>query len=243
MPGCRNDELFSPDHKRADFSVVAHVGILISTLLVLAACHPTPTPERSYEQVQNTFLRGDLLRSQEEGARGYEHFAHSDPKLALRFRVIEAESLIWRGMGPQALKVLEGISPPDDRSLAISICTLQGLCHSRMHQFRDADRYLQNAERSCAAQTESSCGAVFRARGVLAIEQGKTEQAKMYFGQSLDFARAHRDQFLESTALQNLGAVYLQQGHFEDAADWSNSALRLSTKLGARRIAQAAVGN
>lgn len=149
---------------------------------------------------------------------------------------------MWRGMSPEVLGLLSGITSRDHAS-GVSIFTLRGLAYARMHQFSDAERQFQDAEDLCTADVEVACGSVLRGRGILAIEQGNFEQSQTYFKRTLAFARAHRDQFLESTALSNLSVSSLQIAHFEDAVDWSKSALHISTELKAELITQVVVGN
>jgi CHAT domain-containing protein len=220
-----------------------HTFRLLVALLVLASCRHSVSPQQVYDHARQTFARGDLFASQNEAEFGHKEFSKSAPEWALRFKVLEAENLMWRGMSPQVLTTLNGLSAPDDRSSAISIFTLRGLAYARLHQFTDANHELSNAERICAAARDASCGAVLRARGVLGIEQGKFDEARNYFNQSLAFARSGGDQFLEATALLNLGTASLQQRHFDDSIDWFQSAYQLSSKLRASYIAQAASGN
>src|SRR6185437_12956965 len=117
------------------------------------------------------------------------------------------------------------------------------VAYARLHQFADAHRELGQAEGVCATGRNSACGAVLRAGGILAIEQGRFGEARNYFNQSLAFARSEHDEFLEATALLNMGTASLQQRRFDDAIDWFQAAYQLSSKLDASYIAQAASGN
>ena len=251
MSRARNDDGGGNDHKRPHVSIARIwdrsrsdlLFYLTWGLLVLSACHHTSSPEESFARARQAFERGDLPASQAEAERGYKRFAKSHPAWSVKFGVLEAESLLWRGMGPQALNLLNRLSAPDDRSSAISISTLRGLSYSRLHRFSDAESEFKAAATLCAPAIDLNCGALLRAQGVMSIEQGRFEQAQHFFSDSLAFARAHKDEFLEVTALQNLGVSSLQQNHFEDSIEWSHSALRLSTQLRAARVTEAVVGN
>lgn len=87
------------------------------------------------------------------------------------------------------------------------------------------------------------CGEVFRARGILALQQGQPDSAKHFFEQTLDFARLHGDQFLEATALLNLGLGALQQQRYDEAIDRTDAAYRIAVVLDAGTIATKALGN
>ena len=60
---------------------------------------------------------------------------------------------------------------------------------------------------------------------------------------SLAYARLHRDQFSEATAFLNLGVAAMQSDRFDEAVDWSNSALKIAMNLGSEDLAQNALGN
>lgn len=194
------------------------------------------------EHVQQIFVHGDLTASQLEAERGYQYFRVSDPQLGWKFRVLEAEALTWRGMSRQVLDLLDAVPSPVHQVLNIPVLTLQGIAQARLHNFQDAEQKLKQADDACTRSADANCGAVLRAHGVLAMEKGQYADAKTYFEQTLAFTR-NDDQFLKSTALLNLGAASLQQAHFDEAIDWSQSALNLATALGARDIAQVALGN
>ena len=146
-------------------------------------------------------------------------------------------------MSLQALELVNPLPESQDQSADISILTLKAVAHARLHQFNGSEDNLQRAEKLCAATSQAGCGALLRARGVLAMERGEYGRAEGYFNQSLSFARSHGDQFLEATALLNLGTASLQQNHFDEAVDWSSSARELSIQLGAGYVAQVALGN
>jgi CHAT domain-containing protein/Tfp pilus assembly protein PilF len=167
----------------------------------------------------------------------------SDPLLAWKFRLLEAEALAWRGMSQQVLALLSDVPSSVYQRLSISVLTLQGISHARLHDFADAQAKLSQADEACLHSEEPTCGAVARAHGVLALEQGQFIVAQHFFTTTLDLAEKRNDHFLKSTALLNLGAVALQQGHFDEAIDWSTSALTLATTINARDIVQVALGN
>jgi CHAT domain-containing protein/Tfp pilus assembly protein PilF len=125
----------------------------------------------------------------------------------------------------------------------IEALSIEGAAYGRLHQFLAADKSLEQATQMCLVASEMTCGDVIRARGSLAIQRGDIEAAKQFYEQSLQFARAHNERFLEATALLNLGLTLLRDGHFDQAIDWTNAAYQASTRLGAAGEAQAALGN
>ncbi len=190
------------------------------------------------------FVRGDLARSQQEAETDYRRFLKSDPALAWKFRILEADALSWRGKSEEVVALFEsGPPPPALRDIIIQARTLQGVALAHLHNFPEADRKLTEAEVLCHESTDPACGGVIRARGVLAVELGDFSQAKQFFEQSLLFAHSHNDQLLEATALLNVGFASLAQGYLDEAVDWSERANQSAQALGARDLSQNAAGN
>lgn len=219
------------------------LALFVLLLFTFSGCRRSPTPQEAFDHARQIFIHGDLLGSQTEAAGGYQYFAHLSPEWAIKFRILEAESLMWRGMNQQVLGRLDNLPQNIDRESTISTLTLRGLAQARLHDFRQAAQMLNKAGEMCSQSIENACGEVMRARGLLALEQEQFESAQNWLERTLAFARGNRDRFLESTALLNLGTVALLRTHFDEAIDWSQSALGLASALGARDIGQVALGN
>jgi CHAT domain-containing protein len=185
-----------------------------------------------------------LKQGQVLAHQGREKFRDSSPEWAWKFRVLEANSLLWQGMYAPALATIDSSpSRPTNRDSLIETLTIKSVAHARLHQFSEADGELGQATQLCQISPEATCGDVIRARGVLAVQHGQTDAAKQLFAESLQFARTHDDRFLEATALLNLGLTSLREEHFDEAIDWTNTALQRSTTSGFGDISRAALGN
>ena len=208
------------------------------------SCSRREIPQAVFDHAYKTFVRGDLKQSQAEAHQGSERFRDSSAEWSWKFRILEANSLLWQGMYEQALATVD--SPPtrpDNKDSLIEILAIEGAANARLHKFSKAEEELGRAIQMCRTSLEPKCGDVIRARGSLAVQHGQIEAAEGLYRQSLDFARAHGDPFLEETNLLNLGLTSLRQGRFDEAIDWTNAAYRASTILGADGEAQAALGN
>ncbi|HZR56538.1 MAG TPA: CHAT domain-containing protein [Terriglobales bacterium] len=237
-----NSSLETPGHNFQGQLLL--LTILIGAVFGLTTCDHPSTPQVAFDHARQTFIRGNLVQSQEEADRGYQRFQISSPEWAWKFRILEAESMMWRGMSKQVLVLLDSTMLPLTESDAIvPSLTLQGVAHAHLHEFSEAERKLDAAEQLCKGSSNPDCGGVIRARGVLAWEHGKFTPAQQYFEKALTFARNNGDRFLEATALLNLGAAFLQEEHFDEAIDSSDSARQLATLLQANEIEQSALGN
>jgi CHAT domain-containing protein/Tfp pilus assembly protein PilF len=224
------------------------VGLPLLLLCLITACglacRRQESPQAALEHAYKAFVHGDLKQSQEEADRGYQRFRTSSLVWAWKFRILEANSLLWRGMYQQVLTLL-GSPPnrPDNREFLIEVLAIEGAAHARLHQFPEAADRLGQATQACELSEEATCGDVMRAQGILAIQHGQVDAATHFFERSLQFARSRNDRFLEVTSLLNLGLASLQAEHFDEAIDWTDSAYQAATTLGADGEAQTALGN
>lgn len=221
--------------------------VLVVSFLILTCnlgCSRRGNPQVAFDHAYRTFLHGDLQQSQDEAYRECQRFRDSSPEWAWKFRILEAESLMLRGLSQDALTLLTTQSTlPTAKDSVVEVLAIEGVVYARKHAFAEADRRLSEAQQLCSGAVDSICGSVIRAQGVLAIEHGDLALARKLFESSLSFARAHDDKFLESTALLNLGASSLRDEHFDEAVDWTEAALKSSTAIDAGSIATKALGN
>ena len=188
-------------------------------------------------------MHGDLIHSQQEAEEGYRQFSPSSPEWAWKFRILEAETLLWRGMYPQVLTLLANPLPPNlPQDALIQILTLEAIAHARQFDGDLAEKEFAEAEQLCAI-TSHGCGKLLQARGLVALGQNQFPKARQFLGRSLSFARANGDRFLEATSLLNLGAASLKEERFDEAIDWSRDAYEVSAALTAKDITLVAVLN
>jgi len=200
--------------------------------------------ETQYENCRRLFLRGYLEKSQHAAEEGYQRSRTTNAAWAAKFQLLEAESMVWRGLYSDAEQILISPQPtPDDHERAVLRRALEAVALTRLDQLSDADQRISEAAELCRHEVIEACGEVPRAQGILAIQRGDFAGAKSLFFQSLEYARSHRDKWLETTALLNLGTASLQQEHYDEAADWCRSANRAAVALQAEDLAQRSLGN
>lgn len=213
-------------------------------LLGASSCSHQSTPQAEFDHAYKNFLQGRLSECRDEADRGYNKSVSSNPQWALKFRILEARALLEQGQFDAALRLAEDRSSNSgDAALAVSAAAIAGVSEIRMHRLVEAEQILNQASQRCTTSEVESCGDLFQALGILADERSDSSTAETWYTRSLSFARSHRNSFLESDALLNLGYESLAQGHFDEAADRSEASYHSAQSIDARVIALVAGGN
>jgi CHAT domain-containing protein len=220
-------------------------GVFLFLLLVIPLQDARPTSAQVvYDEVRTLFLHGKLVDCQREAEQGYSRFHLSSPTWGARFQLLEAESMLLRGMYDDALHLLAAYHhDPKNPDGTVHDWVIEAVALTHQQQLSLANRKLAQAEGLCAGEDYPACGDVLRARGILAGKQGQLSMARKLYLDSFSFARDHHDQLLEASAALNLGFAAMQIDHYDEALDWSNSAYRDAAALGAEDLAQVAEGN
>jgi CHAT domain-containing protein len=228
---------------RATSRVGAFFTPALLALAFVTGCNRSADPKVAFEAAQQTFIHGDLAGTQKQAERGFQQFRNSHPEWAWKFRLLEAESLLWSGMYERTLETLKSLPNPRPPDVDLAALPLEAAAHARLHQFEVAEHELNKADSLCRGSVDVRCGAVLRARGMMAAERGRLDDATHFYGQSLAFSRERGDRFSEATALLNLAATLVFEEHFGEAADASRTAYDAAESIGARDVSQTALGN
>lgn len=197
----------------------------------------------TYESANKLLLSGHLEQAEHLAHSGYLQEQQSNPRLARRFHLLEAQAMVLRGDFSKALTIMESEpADPNDPKGNIEQLTLESVALARTQQFPIAQQKLVEAQALCD-RAPLAAGGVSRARGIVAVQRGAFDDARAEFLDSLHFAKSHGDRHLEASDLLNIGAVALQQEQYDQAADWSKSAYEAAIGLGDEDIAERALGN
>jgi CHAT domain-containing protein len=221
-----------------------HNILLFAAMFAWVSCRQAEGPQVAYEHTKTMLVHGDLAACQSEAEKGYQRFRRSNPEWAWKFKLLEAEALLWSGKYPQALALLNSeATRPNERDSLLRFLALQSAANARMQEYTKATEELEEADQLCRESADKVCGDVIRTHGVLAVQKGDTTAASNFFQQSLSFARNNNDRMLEATALLNLGLVYFRDGRFDEAIDWSEAAYKAAAALDASLVMRTAIGN
>jgi CHAT domain-containing protein len=198
----------------------------------------------TYNHALQLFQRGYLAVSQQEAASAARQYQLSDPAWARQFQLLQADSMLYRGMYEDALRVLgdyRDSAVPDDGE--VEKLAIEAVALTRQQQVSAADQRLRHAETICKNVDYLACGDLLAARAILTAKVGQLVPARESFLQALSFARSHHDPWLEAGTTLNLGYIALQVDHYDEALDWSRSAYQAASARGYENFAQGAEGN
>ena len=200
------------------------------------------TPEAVFRQIENEFIAGELSLARQDSEAAYQRFGSSRPEWKAPFRIELAKMLIFQGRSSDALVLLD--QPLPDHSTIESEVRrniFRSIAEAWLGHFDIAEKTAFEAERQCpegALRAE-----VFNARGVIALTEGKLEEAEPAFLSALAGARLSGDQPLQAGALLNLGVIELQKEHFEDSLTRFGDAATIARSIGAKLLLEKATGN
>ncbi len=185
------------------------------------------------------------MRAATDAENSYRQFANSESEWAWRFRVLEAEALVSRGLSTDSLTLLQVPIPANlaHSDIAVRKELFDGLANCFLRKFDEANRHISQAEQLAETDQPSLLGEVLVGRGTLAFMRGNLAGARADFHHALDFARQSHQTFLEARALGSLGLVAQQQEHYDESIDWYTQSISLSRTLGARAITAKTLGN
>jgi CHAT domain-containing protein len=190
-------------------------------------------------------VRGDLVEAGHQAKEGFDKFSPLSVEWAWRFRILEAEILVYRKMNQEALSILnsplpESLSSGDE---AIREDMVEALALERLGRNQEADEHLRKAEQLCQLEHSKLDGQLGQFEGVIAVDRGHFAEADVLFRRCLRSARTQKDEVLEAIALLNLGLSALKQEHYDSAISWSTDAYQAARTLEAHFAEEKILGN
>src|SRR5580658_3564944 len=234
-------------HRRQWSAVPLTPWLLLLIVLGLGGCtgHSQIPPAARYRDAQLKFQQGDLPGASQESEIAYKQLSAQNPELSWRFRVLNAEVLVWRGLSKDAIELLGPEAPAafavEDIGVRREI--VLGLAYSYLQEFDEAIRHIDLAEQLANLHQPGLLGEVMLTRGTFSVLRHDYSSAEASFRLSLKIARQQNQTFLASKALGSLGNVTMREEHYDESIDWDDQALELSRSLGARIATAKILGN
>jgi tetratricopeptide (TPR) repeat protein len=221
---------------------------LLAALGGASSCQRHPKslqPEAAYRDAESKFQQGDLIVASERSDAAYQQFFERSPEWAWRFRVLEAEVFVWRGLSTEALELLQAPLPSDltNSDIGVRREIVLGLAQCSLQKFDEAEQHFGEAEHLARLYEPHLMGELLLARGNLFLGRGDFPSAENAYRESLRFARENQQSFLTLKSLGSLGWVSMEEEHYDESIDWDTQALELSRTLDARTATEKVVGN
>jgi CHAT domain-containing protein len=207
--------------------------------------HARSVPDELYLQARTSFERGELLQAMAASEKGFSEFQNTQPDWAWRFKIQQAEVLVWQGKNKDALALLNADPPTSlaDSDIAVRRRILQGAANNYLQQFDEAKLRIQQAEDLASASQPQLLGDVALVKATLATIKGDFSNAELLNRQALNTALKRNQPFLKASALGNLGFVALRQQHCADAVERFDAAAAAAQQLHNRTLLEKAAGN
>jgi len=152
--------------------------------------------QAAYAHTWRLFQRGYLAASQQEAEWSYRQFQLSAPDWAARFKLLQAESMLYRGLYDEALRVLNGYHGQEDADGTVEKLAIESVAYTHLQDASRASQLLAQADGLCKSADLEACGDILVARATLALNQGQFADARRLYVQSLELARRRQDKWL-----------------------------------------------
>ena len=218
--------------------------MVLSAIALWCSCSKRGDPQAEFERTLQLFRSGNIAKASVEADHGYAKFHSVDSEWAWKFRILQANALIWQGTPHPALSLLSSEpSPPVVGDLAVQRYRIEAAAYLSLNLLPEAEQKIHAAEQLCTNTDSAACANVLLERGSLEMVHGRLTDAEASFARALLLARMRIDRFLEAGALLALSHCGIQQEHFDQAVDWAQASYRLALESGFQDIAQNALGN
>jgi CHAT domain-containing protein len=213
----------------------------------IAACsRKVPVdPQITYQHARTKLEQGDLPGAFAESDAAYRLYAGRNLEWEWRFRVLDGEVLVWRGLSKDAVALLAAPLPPTltQGDIAIRKEIAEGLADCFLQNYDDAEQRLSRAKQLAQSGRPDLLGEVAVSQGTLEVLRQDYAAADHTFHAALELARQEHEPFLEARALGSLGVIAMREEHYDQSIDWYSQSLQLSQALDAQTSTAKTKGN
>jgi len=204
-------------------------------LLVLSAC--SPPPDALYRRSETLLREGSIQDARAAAERGLA------AEKSWRFRLLKAKILL--SLKPrEALEVLSSADPPSSGELRSRLEMYRGVAQFYLGDFRGAQASLGQAQEIAAPLRLGLLDSEIEIdRGMLAGQQGETDNARECFLSALRLATDHGGADLEARAMLSLGVLLQLTHHPDEAIYWLEKGRDVAARAGATSLLANALGN
>lgn len=186
----------------------------------------------SFEDANRLFEQGQLAAAFDLTERGTREFQSTQPDWSWKFRILQGQILLWRGLAKDSLAELQPEPPPNLSSseTAAKRLIFLAFADSLLQHFDSAEHSLSDAHRLTDKYPDLLSYEAL-AKGTLLLLRGDYDGSGKAFRQSLNAARDLKQTFVEANALGNLGVLATRRAHYDEAIDDYDECLAVARKL------------
>ncbi len=202
-------------------------------------------PKARYDTAWQQTKSGDLTAALKTVEEGLVLFPDPHSDWHWRFLTLKSEILMRQGRYEDSLSLLNVGLPQSlaQSEIAVWQKLTQGISLAYLARYPQAQAVLSQAQTLAPSVSPQLMGELLLRQGTLASLQWDLGNAESLFRLSLQFARIHKDPFLEASALGSLGVVATRMERYDESIDWNKQALRLDQSLGWLSLTAKAEGN
>jgi CHAT domain-containing protein len=231
--------------ERRLLSAIIAGALGFATIICGCPSSPASDPAAVERDIRADITHGDLALAQKKAERWLKYYSGHDAKLAMEFRLLDAEILSLEGRSQDSLALLTDTNFPYPTAgdLAIKRKMLCSLAHVHLGQPQLADQELQEARQLSESSHSPLLAEVLQTEGIIEERRDHRAAAANSFRASLAIARAQNNRFLQASNLLNLGWLALHAEHNDEALDWFRASSEIARSIQARVLLESDLGN
>jgi CHAT domain-containing protein/Tfp pilus assembly protein PilF len=206
----------------------------------LLGCNSEPARGFSslYSDAQSKFDNGDLRAALIAAEKGRIQSENTDPVWNWKFRILNADILLWEHREEEALSLVEPQPPAQAQSqeLVIGRKLIQTRASYTLAHLKDAERYLSGVEGLASNDNQQLLANVALTKGTLLILEKSYAAAEQELMKARTLAEKAGNRLIQAEVFGTLGFLYARQGLYDKALDQQFLSLNLSQSLGARHV-------
>jgi CHAT domain-containing protein/predicted negative regulator of RcsB-dependent stress response len=211
-------------------------SLVVGLLCVFSACARRST-DSIYQRSKNLFDRGEFQLALTEADSGFRR------EQSWRFRLLKAEILLSTGDPKNALDTLRG-PDPESKEFRARLAMHRGQAKYLLSDYSGAHADLDQASQIAASLKEPLLDAQIELRrGPLLVRENQPAMAEESFRNVLRTAAGLDDLRLQGAAMGNLGFLFLNTYHYDEAIYWLNRARDVFEQIHLADSVARALGN
>jgi CHAT domain-containing protein len=217
---------------------------LLALVLLWCSCgHQKQPPPETYARVLSLFRQGELIQARDQARSAAEH-CEADLPCRWRFRLLEAEILIWLAKNDEARALLTQSLPAGSQFTGLRV--RRQMLEGYLLAFTQREAGLKLVEQAYQQAIQFGLRDILPEIEILKGSLSSShnpEEARALFFKAREHAIEQHDGYDEAAALNDLGMLSLENSRYDEAIPFFEQALDPAKHADARQIVTAAYIN